>query len=419
MSELPHDGQPPGAVAPPAAAAVPAPRSAAQRAPTMASIGERVGGPVSRAWREGTLTRAQELENLTAWARDNGPRPNSDPLFTAIRLHLHAAREAALPPRRWFADEARLERAMSNLDAAEALLLDVAAAEYVLGRLPGVLNDVVRHLSPTDPRRQRVELIAQQAGVSGRPAAAPAARDAEERLRRATAELAVQLDVADRHRQEIAAAARAASSGAMREQLRVRSFRGVLLATTALLMLLAAGLLAVGLISPTTLPLCFEPERAGQTVVVCPTAQSTLLPTGAQSGPASEDVDDAVGRTAQPVDMLVVELVGLAAAAGPAAAAIRGIRGSSEPHGLPVALALLKLPTGALTAVLGLLLMRGQFIPGLTALDSSAQIIGWALVFGYAQQLFTRLVDQQAHTVLDAVRGGGDRARARPADPAR
>ncbi len=68
---------------------------------------------------------------------------------------------------------------------------------------------------------------------------------------------------------------------------------------------------------------------------------------------------------------------------------------------------MLKLPTGALTAVLGLLLMRGQFIPGLTALDSSAQILAWALVFGYGQQLFTRLVDQQAHTVLDRVRSGG------------
>jgi hypothetical protein len=56
--------------------------------------------------------------------------------------------------------------------------------------------------------------------------------------------------------------------------------------------------------------------------------------------------------------------------------------------------------------------MRGQFIPGLTALDSSAQILAWALVFGYGQQLFTRLVDQQAHTVLDRVRGGATDDRA-------
>jgi hypothetical protein len=48
--------------------------------------------------------------------------------------------------------------------------------------------------------------------------------------------------------------------------------------------------------------------------------------------------------------------------------------------------------------------MRGQFVPGLSALDTSAQILAWALVFGYAQQLFTRFVDQQAHSVLDNVR---------------
>jgi hypothetical protein len=78
---------------------------------------------------------------------------------------------------------------------------------------------------------------------------------------------------------------------------------------------------------------------------------------------------------------------------------------SSARDGLPVALALLKLPLGAITALLGLLLMRGEFVPGLSALDTSAQILAWALVFGYAQQLFTQLVDRQAHAVLDSVRG--------------
>ena len=104
-------------------------------------------------------------------------------------------------------------------------------------------------------------------------------------------------------------------------------------------------------------------------------------------------------------DILVVELVGLTAAAIAAAGAIRKLRGSSEKYGLLAALAALKLPTGAVTALLGLLLMRGQFVPGLSALDTSAQILAWALVFGYAQQLFTRLVDQQGQTVLDSVRG--------------
>jgi hypothetical protein len=47
----------------------------------------------------------------------------------------------------------------------------------------------------------------------------------------------------------------------------------------------------------------------------------------------------------------------------------------------------------------------GQFVPGLTALDTSAQILAWALLFGYAQQVFTRLADRQGQNVLNSVRG--------------
>jgi hypothetical protein len=79
---------------------------------------------------------------------------------------------------------------------------------------------------------------------------------------------------------------------------------------------------------------------------------------------------------------------------------LRKVRGSADPYSIPVALALLKLPTGALTAFLGLLLIKAGFVPGLSALDSSAQIVAWAIVFGYAQELFTSLVDRQALTVL-------------------
>jgi hypothetical protein len=182
---------------------------------------------------------------------------------------------------------------------------------------------------------------------------------------------------------------------------------------------LAAALVVVGLLSPTAIPLCFAPEEAGQAVVVCPTAQSAPFSTDQTGGATARDVDDAVGDTARPIDVLLVALLGLSAAAVATAAAIRGIRGSSEPHGLPVAVAVLKLPTGAVTAILGLLLMRGQFVPGLSALDTSAQILAWALVFGYAQQIFTRLVDQQAHTVLGSVRGGAEPAKVRTADTGR
>jgi hypothetical protein len=369
-----------------------------------------VGGPVSVAWREGTLTRAKELESLCAWALANGAQGHSEVLANAIPRHLEAAREAAEAP--WLDPKRRLrmlrnapllERAMSNLDAAEAQLLNFAPAGYLLGQVPCLLRHVQCHLVPTDPRRQEFERIARRLGV----------KDVDHPLLQNTKELTLgdKLKIVDEERGKIVTVMRAASSAALREQTRLHSFRNVLVVTSVLMALLAIGVALLGFYRPTMIPLCFAPEESGQAVVVCPTAQSvpfsTARPsaTGTQPAGPTRDIDDAVRQTATPEDLFVVELVGLVAAAVAAASAIRGIRGSSERHGLPIALAVLKLPTGAVTAFLGLLLMRGQFVPGLSALDTSAQILAWALVFGYAQQLFTRLVDRQGQTVLESVRG--------------
>ena len=57
----------------------------------------------------------------------------------------------------------------------------------------------------------------------------------------------------------------------------MRSFRDVLVVTTLLMTLLAAGIAIVGAIWPTVIPLCFAPEDGGQAVVVCPTAQSASV----------------------------------------------------------------------------------------------------------------------------------------------
>ena len=204
----------------------------------------------------------------------------------------------------------------------------------------------------------------------------------------------------------IVSAVRGAGSAALREQTRLRSFRNAVAATTAAMFIVAAGLVVLGFLSPTTVPLCFAPEEADEVTVVCPTEQSGPIPLGEDGRVTATEIDDEIQETADGIDMFVVASLGATAASIAAATAIRRLRGSSEPFGVPIALALLKLPTGAVTAILGLLLMRGGFVPGLSALDTSAQILAWAAIFGYAQQLFTRLVDQQAHAVLDSVRGG-------------
>ncbi|MFD3617440.1 hypothetical protein ACFWWT_19800 [Streptomyces sp. NPDC058676] len=70
---------------------------------------------------------------------------------------------------------------------------------------------------------------------------------------------------------------------------------------------------------------------------------------------------------------------------------------------LPLSAALLKFPTGALTAFIGVLLIRGAFIPGLSDLDSSPQIVAWAVIFGAAQHLVPRFVDARARETLSGV----------------
>jgi hypothetical protein len=320
---------------------------------------------------------------------------------------------------------------MSNLDAAEALLLNFASPSYLLGQMPCLLNDVQRHLVPTDPRRQELERIAQRLRVKdpNHPLLIQAERpplqeleserivqefkakdpnhllliQAEEQRLAEKIEKSRQERIVKEERGKIVTALRGARSAALREQLRVRSFSMVLAATIGVMIVLAIGVAVMGFRYPTAVPLCFAPEEAGQpTEVVCPTAHSAPIPTGPVSGQA---LDHAIQQAVRKPDLLLVEVLGLTAAAVAGAVAIRGIRGSSEALNLPVLLAVLKLPMGAITAFLGLLLMRGQFVPGLSALDTSAQILAWALVFGYAQQLFTRFIDRQGQTVLDSVRG--------------
>ena len=110
------DASPP----PPAPAAETAPRLGG--APpagvgTWPAIGEPIGGPLKVAWREGTLTRAKELEALATWFVRRDPVSKSgdsvSALYESSLQHLRAARDAATATRR-LRDGALLERAMSR-----------------------------------------------------------------------------------------------------------------------------------------------------------------------------------------------------------------------------------------------------------------------------------------------------------------
>jgi hypothetical protein len=64
---------------------------------------------------------------------------------------------------------------------------------------------------------------------------------------------------------------------------------------------------------------------------------------------------------------------------------------------------LLKAATGMLTAVLGLLFLRAEVVPGFSQVDTQAQILVYAIIFGASQELITKFVDQRSNDLLDAV----------------
>ncbi|CAM5548991.1 hypothetical protein SATRM34S_04501 [Streptomyces atroolivaceus] len=267
---------------------------------------------------------------------------------------------------------AHLAVAQAHFDVAHTMMLRMAPLEKVGAMVPGLLAYAREHLTVSDERRVQAEQIATSVRAGG-------ALDEAQRL--------VLVDTMSVARQ-----------AHLRETLRVRSFSRIVYGLFAVLTVIVILVGVFGALSPATVPLCFQPEGFG---VVCATSSEPVD----QFQRPRPDVDELYAQAASPWDYVVVEFVGVVAAAIAAAASLRRIRGSSTPYNVPVALALLKLPTGALTAVLGLLLMRGEFVPGLQSLDSSAQIIAWAVIFGYAQQLFTRFVDNQAQTVLNSVGG--------------
>jgi hypothetical protein len=334
----------------------------------------RISPPRSR-WR--ALARARLACLEVQLSREVARRPCDacrEAYLAGVKGHLERARRAADEDfgwrRPWSGSIAR-EGVWSNLRGADVLLLRLVSDEEAAGRASEVMALVKRHLDRDDPRRvrlsQRIRCI-----VSG-----GLTPDDRELLARALDSAYGNLDA---------------------ELARVRSLRNMLWTATVLVFLGVAGLALYGALDPRALSLCFAPKASAgdpnQMHVVCP----------------SKEYHDRTANTvpsdlARSQDILTVEIAGLLGASLTVIASLRRIRGTSAPYMLPLASAALKIPTGALSAFLGVLLIRGAFVPGLSDLDSRAQVLAWAAVFGAAQHLVTRLVDDRAQMTLSEVGG--------------
>jgi hypothetical protein len=292
-------------------------------------------------------------------------RPDGDHRASreAIEHHLAEARAACRrPPRRWsrgLRDRWRgtsVEQAYRNTHSAKVFLVDLLPVAELQMLAPEV-GSRLAVLDRADPRRVEAERLL---------------TDADSRTRRAALKQAMET-----------------SYDAVDEKYsRLRDFRNIILLTAALITVFI-GLLTLAVErTPDAVPLCFE--RPAAATGTGPQGLGNVCPSGLRQSPS-------------PGDMPIV--AGLGAIGGLLAAllSIRTLRGTSVPYGIPGALALLKVPAGMLTAVAGILLFGGGFVPGLSNLDSQRQILAYALVFGYAQQLITRLVDDRAQSILNKI----------------
>lgn len=234
-----------------------------------------------------------------------------------------------------------VEAAYRNLHEARAQMVDLYDAHELNAEIPGVVARVHSTMHISDPRR-----------VGSSDLQSLCVEDQRAWLRRLISDSYDALDM---------------------KYSRLRNFRNVILSAALVLAMLTAAAVVLMWFRPEFISLCFQAEGGG---LNCPSGSGI-------AEPASWDV-------------IVVALLGLLGGALATSVAIRKIEGAGTPYDVPVALAWLKVPLGAFVAILGLLGVRGGFVPGLSQLDTQDQILAYALLFGFSQQLFTGVLDSKA-----------------------
>jgi hypothetical protein len=247
------------------------------------------------------------------------------------------------------------------MHTARAQMIDLMDANELRAEIPMVVARANATLHRDDPRRTTVEELEAETVEGLRP-----------RMRRVVGDSYEKLDL---------------------EHAQLRSFRNILLIAALFIAVITAGTIVFVSLHPSLIPLCFDREVATGVEPLVTTVTGKNCPTSSGAGPAGSDI-------------LVVATLGALGGALAATLSIRNLRGTSTPYDVPVALAFLKVPLGALTAILALVAIQGDFVPGLSILDSQGQILAYALVFGFAQQAFSRLLDQRAQNLLEGLPGG-------------
>jgi hypothetical protein len=283
------------------------------------------------------------------------------------------------------------ERVTLACAAAQARLVLLWSDEQLRGALPRLLTTIRRYLPDSDG-----ELIA----VNRRFPPVDPRRSYDAKAAR---EKPAPIDRVDR--ELLSSALTNANLAAAAERDRFRRFRNVLLSASVVVLVLIGALCTLGALNPDALPLCFPDPNVAEVE-----ADAAVVASAGDAGADGEAVV-AVGQVcptghSMPTggDVPLVALLGLV---GAALTGVRAVTRTAPPTlrplgGVRILQALFKASIGMLGALLGLMFLRAGVVPGFTSLDTQSEILVYAVVFGAAQDLFTRLVDSRANDLSQA-----------------
>ncbi len=344
-----------GAVAPPAGVA--APPAGNGRQPARAGESEpQSSRPYGAVWRFAVEEQLAWLDSLIARRTEPPPRT----VVEAVAIARQAVRAGCDRTLRqcalawWSGWDA--ERAWRSVHAAEVEL--VASSIDLPARLPGIEYQVASNCPAADPRRRELEMVAKKVRDNPRNG------------------------VGDRDRVTVAEAMRAALRRSDDALTGVRNLRNRMLVFGTMLGALNLLFAMLAAVWPGWVPLCSE--RA------CPT------------GPG---VDPGSG------DLATVQLFGGLGALLAVVLLLVHSKPGLLTYQLPGYLSFVKITLGSTIAVVGVLALIAADVEVL--IGSQAALLVAALVFGYAQQVATRFLDDYAEHLVGKAKTGADVSRAR------
>jgi hypothetical protein len=334
------------------------------------------GRRTSATWKSIALSRVEELrgelavaetgELALAEAERRVRSPQVGVAAEQIKLRLreaetYASRGFWRSLANWLTG-ADIERVWAAIHAADELMFLVLTPASARAKIPELQANVERRLDEKDPRRSRYRAVLMTAaGLTQEQAirSAGAAEAQDETVGSTGAGETLEL-----RREDLVEIRRSVNRISDDAHGDVRSFRNVVL---GFIVVLSAGLIAVAFDAPSDpwLPVC--------------------------------------GPSGSCTAIWQIEVVGALGGLLAGVLALRRLEGFRGPYGLPITMALLKIPTGALTGLLGAIWMQNQILGGLSPQDGS-KLLAYVAFFGFAQELFTNFADGQAAKVLGQAR---------------